>query len=444
MIKRYTPEAMGRIWSEERKFETWLLVEILVCEALARIGRIPEKAAHNIRRKARFSLERINEIEAETRHDVIAFLTNVGETVGPDSRYIHLGLTSSDILDTAMAVRLREASKLILRACDRLLLSLKRKAMTHKHTVMVGRSHGIHAEPITFGLKLALWYDEMQRNRRRLQQAMEVVSVGKISGAVGTYANISPKVEAYVCRRLSLKPAAISSQIIQRDRYAEYFSTMAIVASTIEKMAVEVRHLQRTEVSEAEEYFSKGQKGSSAMPHKRNPIGSENLSGLARLVRSNAAAAMNNIALWHERDISHSSVERVIAPDSTILVEYMLGRMEKIISKLVVYPKKMQQNLELNRGLIFSQQVLLALALKGVSRETAYQMVQRQAMKAWKQKKDFKELLLNDSEIGSHLKREEIERLFDVKAHLKHVNTIFTRVFLTKSGKAKAKRTGGK
>ena len=433
MIERYTREAMGRIWTEENKFQTWLLVEILACEALAKIGQIPKKAAQNIRKKARFSVDRISAIEAETKHDVIAFLTNVGETVGPDARYIHLGLTSSDILDTAMAVRLREASKLILKGCDRLLLALKRKAMAHKHTVMVGRSHGIHAEPITFGLKLALWYDEMQRNRRRMEQAMETVSVGKISGAVGTYANISPKVEAYVCKKLSLRPAAISSQIVQRDRYAEYFTTLAIVASTIEKIAVEVRHLQRTEVSEAEEYFSKGQKGSSAMPHKRNPIGSENLSGLARLVRSNAGAAMDNIPLWHERDISHSSVERVIAPDSTILIDYMLSRMTEIIRKLVVYPKRMQHNLELNRGLIFSQQILLGLAMRGVSREAAYKMVQKCAMDAWKKKKDFKELVLNDSDIRKYLKIEEIETLFDVKAQLRHVNTIFTRVFGAKN-----------
>ncbi len=433
MIERYTREAMGRIWTEENKFQTWLLVEILACEALAKIGQIPKKAAQNIRKKARFSVERINAIETETKHDVIAFLTNVGETVGPDARYIHLGLTSSDILDTAMAVRLREASKLILKGCGRLLLALKRKALAHKHTVMVGRSHGIHAEPITFGLKLALWYDEMQRNRRRMEQAMETVSVGKISGAVGTYANISPKVEAYVCRKLSLQPAAISSQIVQRDRYAEYFTTLAIMASTVEKMAIEVRHLQRTEVSEAEEYFSKGQKGSSAMPHKRNPIGSENLSGLARLVRSNAGAAMDNIPLWHERDISHSSVERVIAPDSTILIDYMLSRMTEIIRKLVVYPKRMQQNLKLNRGLIFSQQILLGLAMRGVSREAAYKMVQKCAMDAWKKKKDFKELVLNDSDIRKYLKIEEIETLFDVKAQLRHVNTIFTRVFGAKN-----------
>ena len=429
MIKRYSREAMGRIWTEENKFQTWLLVEVLVCEALAKIGQIPKKAAENIRKNARFSVERINTIEAETKHDVIAFLTNVEETVGPNARYIHLGLTSSDILDTAMAVRLREAARLILKESDRLLRALKSKAMVHKHTVMVGRSHGIHAEPITFGPKLALWYEEMRRNRKRTEQAMETIGVGKISGAVGTYANISPEVEAYVCRKLRLQPAAISNQIIQRDRYAEYFTTLAIIASTIEKMAIEIRHLQRTEVLEAEEYFSKGQKGSSAMPHKRNPIGCENLSGLARLVRSNAAAAMNNISLWHERDISHSSVERVIAPDSTILIDYMLSRMTGIIRNLVVYPKRMQQNLELTRGLIFSQQMLLALAKRGVSRQAAYNMVQKQAMRAWKKKKNFKELVLNDSDIRNYLKPDEIETLFDANAQLRHVNTIFARVF---------------
>jgi adenylosuccinate lyase len=429
MIKRYTREAMGRIWTEENKFQTWLQVEILVCDALAKIGEIPEKAAQNIREKARFSIERIEAIEAETKHDVVAFLTGVAETVGPDARYIHLGLTSSDILDTAMAVRLRQASKIILKDCDSLLATLKKKATVHKETVMVGRSHGIHAEPVTFGLKLALWYDEMRRNRRRMEQATETVSVGKISGAVGTFANVSPRVEAYVCRKLGLKPAPVSTQIIQRDRYAEYFATLAIIASTIEKMAVEIRHLQRTEVLEAEEFFSKGQKGSSAMPHKRNPVGCENLSGLARLVRSNASAALNNVALWHERDISHSSVERVIVPDSTILVDYMLSRMTGIMRNLVVYPERMQQNLELTGGLIFSQQILLALAKRGVSRQAAYSMVQKQALQAWKKKKDFKELVLNDPDIRNYLKPREIETLLDVKAQLRHVDTLFGRVF---------------
>lgn len=429
MIKRYTREAMGLIWTEENKFRTWLDVEILACEALAKLGEIPKKAARNIRKKADFSVERIEAIERETKHDVIAFLTNVAEAVGPDARYIHLGLTSSDILDTAMAVRLRQASKIILKGCDRLLAALKKKAMAHKGTVMVGRSHGIHAEPITFGLKLALWYDEMGRNKRRMKQAMETVSVGKMSGAVGTFANISPKVEAHVCRKLGLKPAPVSTQVIQRDRYAEYFTTLAIMASTIEKMAVEIRHLQRTEVLEAEEYFSKGQKGSSAMPHKRNPVSSENLSGLARLVRSNASAALNNVALWHERDISHSSVERVIVPDSTILIDYMLNRMTWIIRRLVVYPKRMQQNLEMTRGLIFSQQVLLELAKQGASREEAYKMVQTRAMEAWKRKKNFKDLVVNDPDIGKYLKGDELEAVFDVKSQLRHVDTIFARVF---------------
>lgn len=429
MIKRYTRDAMGRIWKEENKFHTWLLVEILACEGLAKIGRIPKKAALNIRKKAQFSIERIEAIEAETKHDVIAFLTNVAETVGPDARYIHLGMTSSDILDTAMAVRLRQASKIILRGCDRLLAALEKKALAHKDTVMVGRSHGIHAEPMTFGLKLALWFDEMRRNRARMEHAIETISVGKLSGAVGTYANISPKVEAYVCRKLGLNVAPVSSQIIQRDRYAEYFAALAIVASTMEKIAVEIRHLQRTEVLEAEEYFSKRQKGSSAMPHKRNPVASENLSGLARLVRSNASAALNNVALWHERDISHSSVERVIIPDTTIIIDYMFHRMTDIIRRLVVYPKRMQQNLELTRGLIFSQQVLLALARQGVSREKAYQMVQRQAIRAWKEHKDFRELVRSDPDIARYLGSEEVEQLFDVNAQLRHVDTIFARVF---------------
>ncbi|MBN1843926.1 MAG: adenylosuccinate lyase [Deltaproteobacteria bacterium] len=429
MIKRYTRQSMGRIWTEENKFQTWLEVELLVCEALAGMGEIPKKAAQNIRNKARFSIERIESIEAETKHDVIAFLTNVAESVGQDARYVHFGLTSSDILDTAMAVRLRQASKIILKDCDLLLATLKKKALTHKNTVMVGRSHGIHAEPITFGLKLALWYDEMRRNRRRMEHALETISVGKISGAVGTFASISPRVEARVCRKLGLKPAPVSTQIIQRDRYAEYFCTLAIIASTIEKMAVEIRHLQRTEVSEAEEYFSKGQKGSSAMPHKRNPISSENLSGLARLVRSNASAALNNVALWHERDISHSSVERVIIPDTTILVDYMLHRMTEIIRHLVLYPERMQHNLELTRGLIFSQQILLALAKGGVSREQAYKMVQKQAMRAWKENNNFEDLVKNDPEIAKHLGNKQVEKIFDVDFQLRHVDTIFTRVF---------------
>lgn len=431
MIDRYTREPMGRIWTEENKFRTWLEVEILACEAMAQQGTIPGDAAEAIRKKAAFSVERIQAIEAETKHDVIAFLTNVAEHVGPESRYIHLGLTSSDILDTSMAVRLQAASDLILEDCDRFLAVLKQKALAHKDTAMIGRSHGIHAEPTTFGLKLALWYDEMGRNRERMTRARETVNVGKLSGAVGTFANISPDVEAYVCEKLGLRPAPVSTQVIQRDRYAEYFSTLAVLASTIEKIAVEIRHLQRTEVLEAEEYFSKGQKGSSAMPHKRNPISSENLSGLARLVRANAAAALNNVALWHERDISHSSVERVIVPDSTILIDYMLNRITQVIDNLVVYPDRMKQNMELTKGLIFSQQVLVALAKKGVSREAAYRMVQRQAMQAWQDKTPFQTLVLNDTEIMEHLSPDEVDEVFDVRLQLKHVDTIFERVFDT-------------
>ncbi len=429
MIGRYTREVMGRIWTEENKYRNWLQIEVLACEALAQLGEVPKKALANIRNRANFSMQRIEAIEAETKHDVIAFLTSVAENVGPDSRYIHLGLTSSDILDTSMAVRLREASKVILKDCDELLAALKKKAFKHKATVMIGRSHGIHAEPITFGLKLALWYDEMRRNRRRMEQAMDTISVGKISGAVGTFANVSPKVEAHVCRKLGLKPAAISTQIIQRDRYAEFFCTLAIIASTIEKIAVEIRHLQRTEVSEAEEHFSKGQKGSSAMPHKRNPISSENLSGLARLVRSNASAALANVALWHERDISHSSVERVIIPDSTILIDYMLNRLTGVVGRLVVYPERMRQNLDMTKGLIFSQQILLALARKGVSREDAYRMVQNNAMEASEKGKDFKDLIRQDPEIRKYLKTEEVDEIFDIHFQLRHIDTIFDRVF---------------
>jgi adenylosuccinate lyase len=429
MIGRYTREVMGRIWTEENKYRNWLQIEVLACEALAQLGEVPKKALANIRNRASFSMQRIEAIETETKHDVIAFLTSVAENVGPDSRYIHLGLTSSDILDTSMAVRLREASKVILKDCEELLAALKKKAFKHKATVMIGRSHGIHAEPITFGLKLALWYDEMRRNRRRMEQAMDTISVGKISGAVGTFANVSPKVEAHVCRKLGLKPAAISTQIIQRDRYAEFFCTLAIIASTIEKIAVEIRHLQRTEVSEAEEHFSKGQKGSSAMPHKRNPISSENLSGLARLVRSNASAALANVALWHERDISHSSVERVIIPDSTILIDYMLNRLTGVVGRLVVYPERMRQNLDMTKGLIFSQQILLALARKGVSREDAYRMVQNNAMEASEKGKDFKDLIRQDPEIRKYLKTEEVDEIFDIHFQLRHIDTIFDRVF---------------
>ncbi|MFH1075723.1 MAG: adenylosuccinate lyase [Pseudomonadota bacterium] len=429
MIDRYSRKQMSDIWTEENKYRHWLKVEILVCEALAKLGEIPGEAIENICKKADFSVDRVHEIEAITRHDVIAFLTNVSECVGPDARYLHLGMTSSDVLDTAVAVLLREAADILLSGIDSLLNALKERAFEHKHTVMIGRSHGIHAEPITFGLKLAVWYDEMQRNRRRMEQAKEIISVGMISGAVGTFANISPEVEEYVCERLGLRPEPASTQVIQRDRHAEYLNVLAITASSIEKMAVEIRHLQRTEVLEAEEYFAKGQKGSSAMPHKRNPIASENLSGLARVIRANAQAAMGNIALWHERDISHSSVERIILPDSTILLDYMLHRFTGVIKNLIVYPERMRRNLGLTNGLIFSQQILLALAIAGISRESAYALVQKEAMKVWEEGADFKTLLMNNDEIQNLLGREKIEQTFDVEYHLRYIDTIFKRVF---------------
>jgi adenylosuccinate lyase len=372
---------------------------------------------------------RIEEIEQETRHDVIAFLTNIAEHVGPDSRYIHMGMTSSDVLDTSMAMRLKQASEMILEGCDALMQAIKAQAYEHKKTVMIGRSHGIHAEPITFGLKLAVWYDEMSRNRKRLTSALNNIAVGMLSGAVGTYANIPPKIETMVCKKLGLTSVKASTQVIQRDRYAEYFSTLAIMAATIEKIAIEIRHLQRTEVLEVEEHFAKGQKGSSAMPHKRNPVGSENMSGLARLIRSNAMAAFENVALWHERDISHSSVERVIAPDSTILIDYMLHRLTRIMSNLMVYPENMQKNLEKTRGLIFSQQLMLNLISQGVTREDAYRMVQKPAMETWHSKKVFMDIVLQEKDILNYLTENQVREIFDINYHLKYVDTIFEKVF---------------
>jgi adenylosuccinate lyase len=420
---------MGRIWTDENRFAKWLDVEIRACEAMAEEGLIPEESVKIIKEKADFSVERILEIEEETKHDVIAFLANVAEYVGPDSRYIHMGLTSSDILDTSFALLLKEAMELIIRDVDEILEVLKRRAHEHKKTVTIGRSHGIHAEPTTFGLKMALWYAEMNRNRQRLEIALEDISHGKISGAVGTFANISPTIEARVCEKLGLKPDEISTQIVQRDRHAAYFSAIAILGGTMEKIAVEIRHLQRTEVLEAQEPFAKGQKGSSAMPHKKNPIGSENISGLARLLRTNALAAMENITLWHERDISHSSVERVIAPDSTILADYMLKRLTRILDGLVVYPKNMERNLGLLQGLIFSQQILVKLSAIGMKRLDAYEIIQRNAMKVWDEGRDFKSLLKEDPAVRKHLSEEDIEEIFDINFHLKHVDDIFDRVF---------------
>ena len=429
MIERYTLPKMGKIWEPQNRFAKWLQVEILVCEAMAKEGMIPEKSLDTIKKKARFSIDRIQEIEEEVKHDVIAFLTNVEEHVGPDARFIHMGLTSSDILDTAFALQLKEAMLIIIDDVGNLLLVLKDKAFEHKNTVMIGRSHGIHAEPITFGLKLAVWYSEMRRNLTRLEQALDVIGYGKISGAVGTFANIPPQIENYVCNQLDLRPAEISTQIIQRDRHAHYFTTLAILAGSIEKIAVEIRHLQRTEVGEVEEAFTPGQKGSSAMPHKKNPIGSENLSGLARLVRSNSLAAMEDIALWHERDITHSSVERVVAPDSSILIDYMLNRLTRMIKNLVVKKDNMAKNLEKLKGLIFSQQVLLALVAKECSRQHAYSLTQRISLQAWNTGESFRQLLASDPDIQKYLDSKEMEEIFSVNYHLKHVEEIFARVF---------------
>ena len=429
MIPRYTRPQMGRIWEPENRYRRWLEVELAAVTAMAKLGKIPAEAAEEIAAKAGFDVDRIHAIEQETRHDVIAFLTCVAERVGPAARYIHLGLTSSDVLDTSLALLLREAADLILVDLDGLRAVLKRRAFEHRDTVMIGRSHGIHAEPITFGLKLALWYAEMTRNRERLLRARETVSVGKFSGAVGTYASVDPKVEELACARLGLTAAPISTQVIQRDRHAEYFTALAVIGSSVEKIATEIRHLQRTEVREAEEYFAEGQKGSSAMPHKRNPISTENLCGLARLVRANAFAALENVALWHERDISHSSVERVIAPDSTILVDFMLQRLTTVLDTLLVYPDTMRENLEKTGGLLYSQRVMLALTEKGLSREAAYALVQRHAMAVWSGGGTLKDRLAADPEVSGHLSTAELEDLFDLTYYLKHVGTIFARVF---------------
>ncbi|MGV8080463.1 MAG: adenylosuccinate lyase [Syntrophales bacterium] len=429
MIPRYSREAMTRIWSPENRYRKWLDIEILACEAFAERGEIPREALKVIRERAGFDVERIDEIEKVTKHDVIAFLTSVTEKVGEEGRFIHMGLTSSDILDTSLAVLLKEAAEMLLADLDQLLAVLKKRAFEHKGTMMIGRSHGIHAEPITFGLKMALWYQEMQRNRLRLERAMEVVSVGKLAGAVGTFSFVHPGVEEYVCGKLGLRPAAVSSQIVQRDRHAEYFSTLAIIGSSIDKFAQEIRLLQRTEVREAEEYFSPGQKGSSAMPHKRNPVLSENLSGLARLMRSYALAALEDVALWHERDISHSSVERVIGPDATILLDFMLARFTGLIEKLVVYPERMKANLEMTHGVIFSQMVLLKLVESGMTREDAYAAVQRSAMASWERGMPFRSLLRDDPEIMSRIGEGDLDQVFRVENFLRHVDYIFQRVF---------------
>jgi adenylosuccinate lyase len=429
MIDRYMPHDFAEIWSEENMFRTWLRVELEVCRVLAEKGWIPKESLENIEAKAAFSVERIKEIENVTHHDLIAFTTNVAEHVGPDSRYIHWGLTSTDVVDTARGLQLKQASDKILTAIDELRKVIGERAQEHRKTPMMGRTHGVHAEVTTFGLKLAVWYDEMRRNRERMQRAAEGVAVGKISGAVGTFAHLDPDVEARVCERMGLKAAPISTQTLQRDRHAEYLCAIAIIGSSLDKFATEIRHLQRTEVREAEEPFAAGQKGSSAMPHKRNPVKCEQISGLSRVLRAYSVAALENVALWHERDISHSSAERVILPDATSVLCYMLRSMTKIIARLVVYPERMLKNIELTRGLAYSGQLLLDLTRKGVVREEAYRWIQRSAMKVWDEDKDFLQVLLEDPEITGALSREEIQSALNPDHQLRNVDQIFARVF---------------
>ena len=429
MIARYTNPEMGRIWSDQRRYETWLAVEIAAAEAMAEAGIVPAEAARDLRAKGAFDIARIDEIEKITQHDVIAFTTSVAEKVGPSARWLHFGLTSSDVIDTAQAVQMVEACDVILTLLAGLADAVKARAVEHKDTPMIGRTHGVHAEVMTFGLKLALWYADITRSIERVRRAREGVRVGMISGAVGTFAHLDPSIEAEVCRRLGLAPDAVSSQVIQRDRHAELLSALAITAACLEKFALEIRGLQKTEIGEVEEPFAKGQKGSSAMPHKRNPIGCEQIVGLARLMRSNAMAAMENIALWHERDISHSSVERVILPDSFIALDHMLRRFTRIASGMVVYPDRMLANLNRSRGVVFSGQVLLELARHGVSREQAYEWVQRNAMRSFHEQQDFKPLLLADADITKVLPAVEIEKAFDLTEQLRNVNVVFQRVF---------------
>ena len=429
MIARYTSPEMGRVWSEQRKYEAWLQVEAAAAEAMARAGIVPSEAARNIRERGGFDVARIEEIELVTQHDVIAFTTAVAEHVGPSARWLHFGLTSSDVIDTAQALQMRDACDLIESGLGRLLEAIRTRAEEHRHTAMIGRTHGVHAEPMTFGLKLALWYAELARGVTRVRRARDIVSVGKLSGAVGTFAHVPPTVEADVCSSLGLTPAAVASQVIQRDRHAELVGSLAITASSLEKCALEIRGLQKTEIGEVEEPFAKGQKGSSAMPHKRNPIACEQIVGLARLVRANAGAALENNALWHERDISHSSVERVILPDSFIVLDHMLRRFTRVVTGMVVYPDRMRENLERSRGVVFSGTVLLELARRGTSREQAYEWVQGNAMRCFAEQRDFKSLLLADPHITAVLAPADIERAFDLGEQLQHVDDIFQRVF---------------
>ena len=430
MIARYTHPEMGRIWSDQRRYETWLLVETAAAEAMAAAGIIPADAARDIRERGAFDIARIEDIERTTQHDVIAFTTAVAERVGPSARWLHFGLTSSDVIDTAQALQMREACDVVLKDLAALSAAIAERAFALRRTPMIGRTHGVHAEPMTFGLKLALWYAEVQRDVERVRRARDVVSVGKLSGAVGTFAHLPPQIEEDVCRRLGLEPAPVASQVIQRDRHAELLAALAITGASLEKFALEIRGLQKTEIGEVEEPFAQGQKGSSAMPHKRNPIGCEQIVGMARLLRGNAHAALENVALWHERDISHSSVERVILPDSFIALDHMLRRFTRIVQGMVVHPERMLENLNRSRGVVFSGSVLLALASKGVSREEAYEWVQRGAMRSHDEQRDFKALLLADDDIRRVLSSDEIERAFDLDEQLKHVDDIFNRVFV--------------
>jgi adenylosuccinate lyase len=433
MIARYTHPEMGRIWSDQRRYETWLVVETAAAEAMAAAGIVPAEAAHDIRKRGGFDVARIEEIEQVTQHDVIAFTTAVAEKVGPSARWLHFGMTSSDVIDTAQALQMREACDVILKDLEALADAIRDRALEHRRTPMIGRTHGVHAEPITLGLKLALWYAEVGRDIERVRRARSTVSVGMLSGAVGTFAHLPPSIEADVCRRLGLEPAPVSSQVIQRDRHAELMATLAITAASLEKFALEVRGLQKTEIGELEEPFAKGQKGSSAMPHKRNPIACEQVVGLARLIRGNCQAAFENVALWHERDISHSSVERVILPDSFIALDHMLQRFTRVVRGMTVNVARMRENLERSRGVVFSGTVLLALAMRGVSREQAYEWVQRNAMRSFDERRDFKALLLADADIARVLGPSEVERAFDLNEQFKHVDDIFGRVFLAES-----------
>jgi adenylosuccinate lyase len=429
MIKRYTSPEMGAIWTDQRRYETWLQVELAAAEAMAEDGIIPSEAARDLRARASFDIARIEEIEQTTQHDVIAFTTAVAERVGASARWLHFGLTSSDVIDTAQAIQMCDACDLIVKAIAGLMDAVRARADEHRHTPMIGRTHGVHAEPMTFGVKLAVWYAELQRDLDRILRAREVIGVGKLSGAVGTFAHLDPAIEARVCARLGLQPAPVASQVIQRDRHAELLSAIAITGASLEKFALEIRGLQKTEIGEVEEPFGKGQKGSSAMPHKRNPIGCEQITGLARLLRGNAHAALENIALWHERDISHSSVERVIIPDSFITLDHMLRRFTRIVRGMVVYPERMLENLERSRGVVFSGTVLLELARRGVSREQAYEWVQRNAMRAFQEQRDFKSLLLADVDLMRVLSADDVHRAFDLTEQLRNVEAIFERVF---------------